>query len=114
MMDQTIAMVLFLVCVMASSCAQISLKMGTTKQYQGIMQYLNPYVIFGYGIFFAMTLCSTYLYRYISIVSGTILDSFGYIFVSVLSIIFFKEHWSKKKTLGLIFIVIGTMLVLLV
>ena len=113
-MNNKFAAILFLLCVLASSCAQIFLKAGTNKRYQGIMQYLNPYVIVGYGIFFAMTLCSTYLYRYISIVSGTILDSFGYVFVSVLSVIFFKEKWNKKKSIGIVFIILGTILVLLV
>ena len=113
-MDNRVTAILFFLCVLASSCAQILLKIGATKQLQGIRQYLNSYVIMGYGIFFTMTLCSTYLYRYISIVSGTILDSFGYVFVSGLSIIFFKEKWNKKKNMGIIFILFGTLIVLLV
>lgn len=111
-MNEICAAGLFLACVLASSFAQVCLKISTKKQYHKIQQYLNPYVIAGYGIFFIMTLFATYLYRYISIVIGTIFDSFGYIFVSILSILFFKEKWNKKKTTGLIFIIVGTVLVL--
>ena len=113
-MDNSFTALLFLLCVLVSSCAQILLKVGAAKQFKGIRQYLNLYVIWGYGIFFTMTLCSTYLYRYISIISGTILDSFGYVFVSGMSIIFFKEKWNLKKTIGIIFIILGTILVLLI
>lgn len=113
-MSENFAAVLFLICVLASSCGQVFLKIGAKKQYKGIRQYFNFYVVVGYVIFFAMTLCSTYLYRYISIVIGTIWDSFGYVFVSILSIICFKEKWSKKKTIGILFIIIGTIFVLVI
>lgn len=111
-MNERLTVFLFLLCVFCSSCAQIFLKLGAKKQYKGIKAYLNRYVIIGYGIFFAMTLCSTYLYRYISIVLGTILDSFSYVFVAALSVLFFKENWNWKKTFGMFFIILGTLFVL--
>lgn len=111
-MSKQIACFLFLTCVFLSSCAQIILKVGAQKGYDGLKQYFNVYSIVGYGIFFGMTLCSTYLYRYIAVSVGSMLDSFGYVFVSMLSVIVLHEGWEKKKTLGMCFILLGTSLVM--
>ena len=104
------AVLLFVCCVFASSCAQIILKKGALKGYRGLRSYINPYVGIGYFIFFAMTLCSTYLYRYIPLSLGNLLDSTSYIFVAALSWLFFKETLSKRKIAGLLLIIVGVLL----
>ena len=112
-MSKQVAAFLLLACVFLSSCAQILLKVGSRKKYNGVKQYFNIYIIVGYGIFFGMTLCSTYLYRYLTVVVGSMLDSFGYVFVSILSVVILQEDWQKKKTIGMCLILLGTSIAIL-
>lgn len=103
----------FLSCVFFSSCSQVILKLGANRGYRGLKSYLNPYVITGYSVFLLMTLCSTYLYRYLPLSLGTLLDCCGYIFIAALSTGFLKEKWNKKKSIGLGLILGGILLALL-
>lgn len=111
-MNPVVSALCFLGCVLASSCSQILLKKGALKNRKGIWMYLNSYVIIGYSIFLSVTLFSTYLYKFINLSVGTLLDSSGYIFVTVLSALFLKEKISKRKTLGICLIVGGILICL--
>lgn len=94
-------------CVFISSCSQILLKKGSKIEKKGIYIFLNKYVICGYTIFFTVTLIVTYLYKYIDLSIGALLDSAGYVFITILSCIFLKERVSKTKVFGIIVILIG-------
>ena len=102
-----------MLCVFISSCSQILLKKGSSKENKGIYIFLNKNVIIGYSIFFLITLLVAYLYKYIDLSVGAVLDSSGYIFISVLSYIFLKETISKKKMLGIFVIIIGILICVL-
>lgn len=112
-MSPAVSILCFLGCVFASSCSQISLKKSALKDRKGIWVYLNGEVIFGYGVFFLATLCSTYLYKYINLSLGTLLDSCGYIFVTVLSVLLLKEKVSKRKIFGICLIFTGILITLM-
>ena len=101
---------LFIGCTFISSCTQILLKHSAQKGYTGIRVYLNGGTILGYGIMVSMTLVVALLYQHIDLSLGTILDSFGYVFVLILSAFFLKEHVSKAQMKGIALIMLGIMI----
>ena len=94
--------------VFISAVAQILLKKSAGKTYESrIKEYLNPYVIISYAIFFGATFCSIFAYKGIPLSFGPILAALEYIFVAVLSKLILKEHISLKKFIGLSIIIAG-------
>lgn len=101
-------MILFITSVLIASISQVLLKTSANKQYKSIFrEYLNVHVIIGYTLFFASTLFAIWGYKTIPLKSGPILESLGYVFILVLSLIFFNEKLSKNKIIGTILIIAG-------
>lgn len=97
--------------VFLSAVSQIMLKVSARKQYPSkIKEYLNPLVITAYGIFFGCTFLSMYSLKVISLSLSTILETCGYVFVSILGVIFLKEKISRKKAIGIATIIIGVLI----
>lgn len=102
---------IYILGVFVSSIAQILLKKSANIERENkLKEYLNFKTIFAYGIFFGATLCTLFAYKYIPLTMGTILETTGYIFITVLSYFFLKEKISKKKLIGLIIIIIGVLI----
>lgn len=100
--------ILFLSAVFISSVSQIMLKKSANKTYESkLKEYMNPWVIIAYGLFFGATLVTVIAYKYIPLSLGPILESAGYFFVTILGMIFLKEKVGKKKALGLLMILAG-------
>jgi len=94
--------------VIVSAVAQILLKKSAGKEYESkIREYLNPYVIISYAIFFGATFCTIFAYKEIPLSLGPILAASEYIFVAVLSRLILKEHINLKKFIGLSVIIAG-------
>ncbi len=70
-------------------------------------QYLNPWVLFGYTLFFTALAVNSVAYRGISLKTGPILDATGFFFVPCLSFLFFKEKITKRKVAGFFLIFAG-------
>ena len=99
---------IFIFSVFISSVSQIMLKKSALKHYDSkIEEYLNLFVIISYGIFFISSLVTMFAYKYVPLSMGPILESSGYIFVSMLSYIFLKEKLSKRKLMGMVIILFG-------
>ena len=102
---------IYILGVFVSSIAQILLKKSANIERESkLKEYLNFKTIFAYGIFFGATLCTLFAYKYIPLTMGTILETTGYIFITILSYIFLKEKISRKKLIGLIIIIIGILI----
>ena len=87
--------IVFIISVFVSSVSQIMLKKSANRVYENkLREYLNLTVIVAYGFFFLSSL-------------GPILESSGYIWVSLLGLIILKEKINKQKWLGLFLIVLG-------
>lgn len=94
--------------VFISAIAQIILKKSAGKEYESkIKEYLNPYVIIAYAIFFGATFCTIYAYKGVPLSFGPILAASEYVFVAVLSKLFLKENINLKKFIGLSVIIAG-------
>lgn len=98
----------FIFAVFIASFSQVFLKKSSMIKYRNfIRSYLNAYVIIGYGLLFLSLLLATYLYQFINLKVGPVLESLSYLFVFLLSRIFFKEILTQKRVLGLCIIIIG-------
>lgn len=105
---QVVFSCVFVLSVLISSISQIMLKKSADKVYDNpLKEYLNPFVITAYGLFFISTLITVFAYKYVPLSSGPILESSGYIFVAVLGYIFLKERFTKKKVIGMLLILVG-------
>ncbi len=88
--------------------SQVLLKKSSTVQRKSVVfEYLNPYVIIGYGITFLCMLLMIYAYKGITFKLGAILESLTYLYVMILGKIFFKEKITVKRIIGNLLIVSG-------
>ena len=100
--------VILIISVVIASFAQILLKKSAEKTYTSpIREYLNAYVIFGYGLMFLSMFMTIMSYGGLDFTNVPVIESLGYIVVMFLSYLFFKEKITKKKLLGMAVIMAG-------
>ena len=85
------------------------LKQGAKKEYSSFLrQYLNPWVIGGYGIMGASLLLNIFcLSRGVQVKEVSIIESLSYLFVPCLAWLFFKERISWRKAGAITVIMAG-------
>lgn len=95
--------------VLAAAGAQMLLKQGAKKNYPTfIRQYLNPWVIGGFGIMGVSLLLNILcLSRGVQVKEISVIESLSYMFVPALSRLFFKERISWRKAGAIAIIVSG-------
>ena len=99
---------LFLASVFISSVSQILLKKNAGIVYPNkFREYANVKAAVAYGLFFAASLITVWAYKFVPLSMGPILESSGYFFVTILSVIFLKEKVGLKKGIGLGLILTG-------
>lgn len=97
-----------LLSVLIAVVSQILLKKSATIRHENnIKEYLNPYVIIAYGLFFISAVLGVYSLRGISILNSTIIESLSYVLIPILGIILFKEKMNSKQIIGTVLIVVG-------
>lgn len=99
---------IFLLSVFISSVSQIILKTSANRKHEGIIwEYLNFRVILAYTLFLISSFITVIAYKYIPLSMGATLESSGYIFVTVLGVVFLQEKVGKRRLLGLFIIMVG-------
>ena len=99
---------IFLFSVLISSVAQIILKKSAGRKYDSLIkEYLNVRVIGAYSIFILSTLLTMYAYTGVPLTLGILLESVGYIYIPILSLIFLKEKITPSMVIGSLFIIGG-------
>lgn len=94
--------------VVVASFSQILLKKASQKEYSSfIREYLNPYVICGYGMMFLSLFLTILAYSQLEFTNVPVIESLGYVFVMFLSYLFFREKITKQKVIGMLFIFAG-------
>lgn len=95
--------------VFASACSQMLLKKGASIKYNSfIRQYLNPWVISGYGIMGLAVIVNIFcMSKGVKVKELSIIESLSYLFVPCLSWMFFEERITKRKMLAIGLILIG-------
>lgn len=97
-----------LLSVVIASFSQVMLKLGAGKTYSSkIREYLNVYVITGYGMLFVSMVLTIVAYSGLSYLNVPVIEAVGYVLVPVLSYFIFKEKLTKRKVLGILFILTG-------
>lgn len=88
--------------------AQVLLKKSAAKEHGSfIKEYLNPYVIIGYGMMFLGMLMCVIAYRHVEYKNGPVMESLGFIWVMLLSRLFFGEKITRRKLIGNALILLG-------
>lgn len=95
--------------VVVSSFSQILLKKSAKKTHSSVIrEYMNPYVICGYGMMVVATILTVLAYKYgLQYKNGPVIESLGYVLIMVLSLFFFGEKITWKKFLGNALVVLG-------
>ena len=100
--------ILYLLSVTVASLSQLLLKKSATKTHDSLLkEYLNPYVIAGYGLLFASMFLTILAFRGMDYKNGPVIESLGYVMVLLLSRIFFGERLTRKKNWGTLCILAG-------
>ncbi len=101
-------MIILLISVTIASFSQILLKKSAEKTYSSwIREYLNVYVICGYGMMFVSMFLTIIAYAGMEFTNVQIIEATGYIMVLILSYFFFREKITKRKVLGMLCIFAG-------
>ncbi len=101
-------MVSMFLSVVVASVSQVLLKKSALKKYDNVIkEYLNPYVIGGYGLLFGSMLLTVYAYSGMDYKNGPVIESLGNVFVLVLGYFVFRERISFRKILGIASIMAG-------
>lgn len=101
-------MMLLVLSVVVASFSQILLKKSAGKVYESVIrEYLNVFVIVGYGMMVVSTLLTVGGYAGLEYKNGAVIEALGFVLVMFLSRIFFGEKITKKKLLGNSLILLG-------
>ncbi len=97
--------------VFISSVSQILLKKAANRTYETpLKEYLNPLVVGAYGLFFCSVILTMLALKHVPLSMSPILESTGYIFVSVMGYIFLKEKFTRRKLCGFALILAGVII----
>lgn len=103
-----IHLTILVIALLISSFSQILLKKSAQKAYPSmIREYINFYVICGYGMMFLSMFLTIISYSGLDFTNVQIVEALGYVVVLFLSYFFFKEKITKRKLIGMIFILGG-------
>lgn len=104
-----IYIVLVIVSVVMASGAQMLLKKGAMCQYTTVIrQYANIWVLSGYIILGLSLLLNVYcMSKGVQVKEVSIIESLSYLFVPLLSWLFFKEPITLRKCIAIIVIMSG-------
>lgn len=104
--------VIVILSVFAAACAQMLLKQGVRKEYASWWrQYINPWVIGGYGIMACSLVLNIWcMSKGVQVKEVSVMESMSYLFVPVLAFMLFKEKLTIRK-IGAIAIIIGGVII---
>ena len=75
-----------------------------------IKEYLNPWVICGYGMLMVSMVLTIFCYDGLGYMGVVVMEPINYVMVMVMSRIIFKEKFTKRKLIGVTFIILGIMI----
>lgn len=104
--------IIVILSVFAAACAQMLLKQGARKEYVSWWrQYINPWVIGGYGIMACSLVLNIWcMSKGVQVKEVSVIESMSYLFVPVLAFLLFNEKLTKCKVCAIIIIVSGVIL----
>ena len=73
-------------------------------------EYLNPWVISGYFLLAASTICVIFAFKGVDFKNGPVIESLGFPLVMILGRIFYGEKLTKNKLIGMGLIMLGVVI----
>lgn len=103
---------LVILSVFAAACAQMLLKQGARKNYVGFWrQYLNPWVIGGYGIMACSLVLNIFcMSRGVQVKEVSVIESLSYLFVPCLAFLLFGERITWRKGIAIAIVISGVII----
>lgn len=101
--------VVVILSVFTAACAQMLLKQGARKEYVTCWrQYINPWVIGGYGIMACSLVLNIWcMSKGVQVKEVSVIESMSYLFVPVLAFMLFKEKLNACKICAIAIIIGG-------
>ena len=97
--------------VLLSSVSQMLLKKSAGKEHKSVIfEYLNPWVISGYFLLAASTICVIFAFKGVDFKNGPVIESLGFPLVMILGRIFYGEKLTKNKLIGMGLIMLGVVI----
>ena len=101
-------LLLYLASVFVASISQVLLKKAAQKEHKNLIsEYLDWRVILGYGLFVLCTFLTMFAYRGVPLNLGPVLETTGYVYVTVFGVLIFHERITPKRIAGLLLILGG-------
>jgi len=99
---------ILLLSVFLASISQVMLKKAAMKEHTSLIkEYVNPLVITGYAILLICTLLTIFALKIVPLGLAAVLETTGYIYITVFGVYIFKENLSRRKILALSIIILG-------
>ena len=94
--------------VVLSSGSQMLLKKAAKTKYANVIkEYFNPWVISGYFLLAASTICVIFAFKGVDFKNGPVIESLGFPLVMLLGRVFFGEKLTTNKLIGMALIMLG-------
>lgn len=95
---------------LVATISQILLKKSADIHYdRKLKEYLNPYVIIGYGLLFVSMVLMIFANRGLDFKIVNAFEAISYVFMLVLGRIFLNEKITSEKLIGVTLIMIGVL-----
>ncbi len=101
--------IIVILSVLIASFAQMLLKKGAALPHESFIgEYLNRWVIGGYALLGVSLVANIFaMSRGVLVKEVSIIESLSYLFVPLLSLLFFKDHVGWRKMGAIVIIMIG-------
>lgn len=94
--------------VLISSVSQVLLKKAALQPHASVWgEYVNARVIIAYMLFFIATFLSLLAYKGIALSLGQMLETTGYLYITLFGVMLFGEKLNYRKGIALICIIVG-------
>lgn len=109
--EQLPYVLLYLLGTFLSAVSQVLLKKSAMREHETwLAEYLDWRVVLGYLIFVGCTFMTVFSYRGLPMSVGPILETTGYIYVTIFGVTIFHENLNDKKIVALAIILIGILI----
>ena len=107
--------VIYLITPLVSAASQLLLKKAADNpRYTGLRFYVNPKVIFAYGLFLGCMVLNVVALQTLDLTVASVLEASGFLYVMVLGALFLGEKITPRKLIGNVLIVTGIVLTLVI
>lgn len=101
-------LLLYLLGVFLAAVGQLLLKASANLPHKHVWaEYLNRFVLGGYGLMLLSSLLTVFAYRGIALSVAPLLSASSYLFIGLFGVLLFHERLSLKKQIGYGLIIFG-------